>query len=463
MDAAGFAGLAVVALLIAVYAAVSDRLQRWNMTGPIVFVAMGLLVGPTGLDVVDLGFDNEPIGQLAEVTLALVIFGDASRIDLGTLRRQAKLPLRLLLIGLPLTIVAGGLVAWGLFDGLGVVEAALIGAVLAPTDAALGQAVMADRRVPARVRQALNVESGLNDGLVAPIFAVLLAVVAADLGRSADVVADDRSSWVVYAAEQVGLGALVGIGVGLLALLIVQRAAERGWGSAAGVRLAVLALAVLAWALAGAVGGNGFIAAFVGGFVAGSLTREVGSRLNEFLESEGELLSLLVWMVFGGAIAGPMLSELGWRVVLYAVASLTVVRMVPVALALVGTGLRLDTIALLGWFGPRGLASIVYGVAAVTMLGEEGPGRDVLVAVGGTVLLSVLAHGMTAQPLSRWYAGRMHRMRRDESHRTELQHAPELPPRPSTHASPTHSRAGRADTSHTRDAARRNRRAGGHG
>ncbi len=342
-----------------------------------------------------------------------------------------------------------------MFDELGMVEAALIGALLAPTDAALGQAVVTDRRVPVRVRQALNVESGLNDGLVAPIFAVLLAVVAAGIGESAGVAADDRSSWVFYAAQQIGLGALVGIGVGLLAVLVVQRAAERNWTSAAARRLAVLALAVLAWALAGAVGGNGFIAAFVGGLLAGSLTQGVGSGLNDFLESEGELLSLLVWMIFGGAIAGPMLGELTWQVALYAVASLTVVRMVPVTLALMGTGLRMDTTALLGWFGPRGLASIVYGLAAIATLGDHGTGRAVLAAVGGTVLLSVVAHGVTAQPLTRWYAVRMHTMQRDESQRAgpperpELQHAPELPTRPSTDTSPTRSGAGHADKPRT--------------
>lgn len=460
MDSAALAGLSLVAVLVAAYAAVSARLEHLNVTGPIVFVAIGLLIGPTGFDVVDLGVGSEVTGVLAEITLALVLFGDASRIDVRVLRRQAALPARLLLIGLPLTVVVGGLVAWGVFDGLGLVEAALIGAMLAPTDAALGQAVVSNPAIPGRVRQALNVESGLNDGLVAPVFAVLLAVVAANIGQSASVDAGDRSSWVTYAAEQVGFGVVVGVGVGLLAVLVVQQAAARGWTSPAARRLAVLALAVLAWAAAGAIGGNGFIAAFVGGLTAGSLTRDVGTGLNAFLESEGELLSLLVWMIFGGAIAGPMIGDLTWRLALYAVASLTVIRMAPVALALVGTGLRVDTTALLGWFGPRGLASIVYGLAAVETLGEDGIGRDVLATVGGTVLLSVVAHGVTAQPLSRWYARRVgvmaHPGTGDDAGASapELAHAPELPTRPSMDTSPTRGAAERSDTPAARAARR---------
>lgn len=442
MDVTQFTGLSLVALLVAAYAAVSDRLERWEMTGPMVFVGIGLLVGPTGLDVVDLDLGHEVIGLLAEITLALVLFGDASRINLAVLRRQATLPARLLLVGMPLTVLAGGLAAWAIFDGVGLVGAALIGAVLAPTDAALGQAVVANEDIPGRVRQALNVESGLNDGLVAPVVAVLLAVVAEGVGQTATLAADDRGSWIVYAVQQVGLGTVVGIGVGLLAILVARQGTRRELASNATSRLVVLALAVLAWGAANAVGGNGFIAAFIGGLIAGSLTRGVGSGLNTFLDSEDELLSLLVWMVFGGAIVGPMLGELSWQVLVYAVASLTVVRMVPVALALLGTGLRLGTIGLLGWFGPRGLASIVYGLAAVLVLGDVGIGNDVLVAVGGTVLLSVVAHGSSARPLSAWYAGRMQSLPDgDVGHDTEVGHsefqeAPELPTRSSPTAPP---------------------------
>ncbi len=156
--------------------------------------------------------------------------------------------------------------------------------------------------------------------------------------------------------------------------------------------------------------------------------------MNEFLESEGELLSLLVWMIFGATIAGPMLGELDWQIVLYAVASVTVVRMVPVALAVAGSGLRTDTTGLLGWFGPRGLASIVYGLAAVETLGDGGVGGDVLVTVGSTVTLSVLAHGVTARPLSRWYAERVEPMRETSGAGAgpEMTPVSELPTRPST-------------------------------
>ncbi len=413
-------GLAVVAAFVVVYAAVAVRLERTVITAPIVFVAFGILISPAGLDMVDLGLENAATAVLAEITLALVLFADASRIDLRQLRRQAVLPLRLLLIGMPLTVAFGAAVAWAVFGDLSLAEALLIGAVLAPTDAALGEAIVTNDRIPVRVRQTLNVESGLNDGLAAPAFAFFLADVLN--------VGGGGLSWLPLALRLITLGMVVGVTVGAVGVCLGRFAAARGWTSSTWRRLSNLALALLAWSAAEALGGNGFIAAFVGGLTVGGLMDDAGDDLNKFLEEEGQVLSLLVWLIFGGALAGPMLTDVTGQVVLYAVLSLTVVRMIPVALSLSGTGLRLETVGLMAWFGPRGLASIVFGLEAVERIGGA-QGESVLLVVAGTVLLSVVLHGASAQPLSRWYAHRTSQPG-PEGMRAERESAPELRTRP---------------------------------
>jgi NhaP-type Na+/H+ or K+/H+ antiporter len=281
-----------------------------------------------------------------------------------------------------------------------------VGTVLAPTDAALGQAVVSNPRVPVRVRQALNVEAGLNDGLSVPFLALFLALAVAE-GEL-----QPASYWIRFALEQVGLGILVGVGVGLAGGWLVSWASKREWMTDSSQRLALLALAIIAWALADTVGGNGFIAAFVGGLAAGPTVERVGEQLIQFTEAEGQLLNLSVFFIFGVLVVG-LVESLGWQVALYALLSLTVIRMLPVALSLYGTHLRGISVLFAGWFGPRGLASIVLGLIVV----EKAPllpGRDEIeLVVASTVLLSVLLHGVTAAPLSAVYARRVEGMAAD--------------------------------------------------
>lgn len=408
-----FVAPALATALLVAYGMLTGRLARWQVTGPMVFTAAGVLLGPGLLGVFDIELDGESTRVLAEVTLVLVLFGDASRLDFARLRRQGVLPARMLVVGMPVIIAAGAAAAVALFPGISWPLAALLATVLAPTDAALGQAVIADARIPVRVRQALNVESGLNDGVAAPVFAVVLATVAG--GAEAPALPQ-------LLVTRVGLGAVAGLVVGGATALGLRVAGTRGWSSAEGERLVAIAAAVLAWALAELLGGNGFIAAFTGGLVWAAVRGVNASTLTEFLEDDGQLASLLVWLIFGAMLAGPMLDRVDWRTVAFAAVSLTVVRMVPIAVATVGSGLRSETVLLLGWFGPRGLASIVFALEAIDALGAA-EAEVVLVAVGSTVLASVFAHGVTAGPLAAWYA---HRLVRQPPHAPERRAVPSM-------------------------------------
>lgn len=417
----GFTDLAVVAGFVAVFGLVSRRLSTWAVTAPMVFVAFGLAAGPEALDLVALDLDEEFVTGLTEVTLALVLFVDAARIDMRVLRRHHAVPLRMLGLGLPLTVALGTVLALPLFTDFGVWEAALLAAVLAPTDAALGQVVVTSARVPQRIRQAVNVESGLNDGLALPFVTVFVAMAA---GENFDAG--------LFVAEQLGYALAVGLGVGLIGGWAIRLASGRGWMSESFQQLSTLAVALAAFASSGALDGNGFVAAYVAGGAFGFTARDVCGGVYRFSEEEGQLLAMLVFMVFGGAILGPALDDLTWQIALYAVLSLTVVRMVPIALSLAGLGLHAHTIAFLGWFGPRGLASILFGLLVVERSGAVAASDQIFLVMTWTVALSVVAHGFTARPWAGWYGRHLERLgarRRDLAERQELPEHPVRAPR----------------------------------
>jgi sodium/hydrogen antiporter len=389
-------GLAVVAAVVLAYSLVSRRLELSAISAPMVFVAAGVVAGPDVLGLVELEATHGTAFHVAELTLALLLFADAARIDLRSLRGDADLPGRLLGIGMPLTILLGMAAGAILLTELEFWEAAIVAAVLAPTDAALGQAVVSSRAVPARIRQALSVESGLNDGLSVPFLALFLAI-------AVDQTVPAASDWFGFAAEQIGLGALIGVAVGGGGAWLVERSAERGLTTPLFEQFAVLALAVLAFVLADEAGGNGFIAAFVGGLAAGRVGARSGERIFEFTEEQGQLLGLAVFFVFG-TVAISFLDAAGLGIVVYALLSLTLVRMVPVALAVRGMGFRPSTVAFMGWFGPRGLASIILALAVAEEEPELPALGVILAAMTVTVLASVVLHGVTALPGVRAYA-----------------------------------------------------------
>jgi sodium/hydrogen antiporter len=284
------------------------------------------------------------------------------------------------------------LVAFLLFDGLAFWECAIVAAVLAPTDAALGQAVVSNTDLPEQVREGLEVESGLNDGGTVPLLTLFIALAAVEEGV--------EGGWLQFAVEQIGLGVLVGAAVGAAGGWVLRWASERGYTEPLFEKLALAALAIIIYVVAGEVGGNGFIAAFVGGAAAGVTAGAVSQKGRDFAEEEGELLNLTIFFIFG-LYASTALADVTWTIAAYAVLSLTVIRMIPVAIALIGVGLGPATVAFVGWFGPRGLASIILGLVVVDDAGGLAGLSQIFVIMVATVLLSVVAHGVTAAPLSR--------------------------------------------------------------
>jgi NhaP-type Na+/H+ or K+/H+ antiporter len=388
--------VAVISLTLLAFAAVSGRIAGTPITPAMVFTAVGLLAGSEALGLIEVAPGGETVKVLAEATLALVLFGDASRIDARALRGELSVPLRLLGIGLPLTLVAGFVLALVVFPELAWAEALLLAVVLAPTDAALGQAVVTLMRLPSQVRQSLNVESGLNDGICVPLFWIVLAIAQAESGT----IGDGAAARLVL--EQIGYGILAGALAGIASALVVV-AAGRWHVPSAWLQIVPMAGAGLAFGIADPIGGSGFIAAFVGGFVFGALRRRSGGEVGYLIEELGDVLGAVTFIVFGAVLLGPALGDVTWAVALYAVLSLTVVRLIPVRISLIGTGAGRPTVAFLGWFGPRGLASIVF---AILVLEEGGLPHDDLIlnATYVTVGLSVLAHGLTAAPLANRYA-----------------------------------------------------------
>ncbi|MEO1247310.1 MAG: cation:proton antiporter [Pseudomonadota bacterium] len=388
--------MAIVGGLFLAYALLSGRLEGTVLTAPLIFVVAGFLAGSGGFGVANIDVGHSATHVVAELTLILVLFADAARIDLNRVWRDHNLPLRTLLIGLPLTIAAGTWVATLIFPAFGVWEAALLAALLAPTDAALGQSVVSAKAVPIRIRQSINIESGLNDGIALP--AVLL--LAALAGAAHD--ANETGGWLQFGLLQVTLGPLAGAVIGHAGARLIDAAAERGWATTAFQGVGILSLAVLAYVLAEMIGGNGFISAFVAGTLFGNCIRHECSYLFEFMESEGQLLMLTTFLVFGAALLPEGLAHVNAAVVIYAVLSLTAIRMLPIALSLLGSGIRLRTYLFLGWFGPRGLASILF-VLLVLDKAEVPHHAEILATTVITVALSVLLHGVSAAPLARAY------------------------------------------------------------
>ena len=403
-------GILAITLALIAFGLISRKIEGSILTGPILFSAFGLIAGPAAFGLIPLQISNEGLHLLAEVTLILVLFSDAANIDLAQLRRDHNLPVRMLLIGMPLTIALGAMVAFLFFDGLGPWEAALLAAILAPTDAALGQAVVSNRLVPVRIRQALNVESGLNDGVALP-FILLFAAFASAMHAETN-----AAEWLVFGAKQVVFGPLAGIAIGYVGAKLVSSCYRRQWMSESAEGMIALGLAFGAFALAEVVHGNGFIAAFVGGLTFGNTLKKKCQFLYEFAESEGQILILLTFTAFGAAMIPQAMGDVTIIHIAFGFLVLTVLRMLPIQLSLIGTGIKPVTSTFLGWFGPRGLASILF-VLLILEEAELANESTLFAAVIVTVTLSVVLHGMTAGPAARWYGSMSQQMGECEENR----------------------------------------------
>jgi NhaP-type Na+/H+ or K+/H+ antiporter len=389
--------LGVLAALLLGWSLVSQWAQARGVTGPMVFLVAGVLM--SGL--ADFDLDPAQARTLAELTLVVVLFHDASTVRLASLRRDPGIALRLLLVGFPLALLLAGASTYWLLPGIGLAGAVLLAAAITPTDAGLGAATILDPSVPVRLRRALNVESGLNDGLATP---VVLAALAVLVGESEPTRA--LPAILNIGAIPVLLGVGIGVGVGLVGAFLLDGSYTRALSASSTRALAVLTLPVVALSLAELTDGNGFIAAFVTGITFGRASRcvEEEPSAQEGVEMLADLLGFVMWLAAGGLVVGVFLDGFRWQWLVLAVAALTVIRGAAVSVSLLGSGLRLPTVAFLSWFGPRGLASIVFGLLALEELGAGSEVvADVTGVVGLTVLLSVVLHGATAAPLARRY------------------------------------------------------------
>jgi NhaP-type Na+/H+ or K+/H+ antiporter len=389
----------IILLVVAIFSTIIGKLP---ISFQMIFIAAGMLMGWLVTGYVDV---TQPpystiVFLIAEIALVLVLFSDASRVGLKALKN--KLSTRLLTIGLPITIVLGVIIATILFPGIPWWVAGMIGAALAPTDAALGQIVVQNKMVPERIRSTIEIESGLNDGGSVPF---LLVFVAIGLTEEAF---KPLGYFVQVALQQIGFGVIVGLVVGIAGGWLVLKAKNNEWITPEYQRIAFLAMAILTFLIADAIGGSGFIAAFIGGLALGYIVKDAGKILIDFSETEGQLLNLGVFFLLGIVVL-PLLHNITWQILLYSILSLTVIRMLPVAISLIGTKLGTDTVLFIGWFGPRGLASIVLALLALDELKIFPGDTTFITVVFVTVLLSVFAHGLSASPLSNIYARRLSR------------------------------------------------------
>jgi len=382
--------LAIFVLVLFLYSLLSQRIEQTPITAPIVFTALGMLLSSGWGHIAGAGLTPGVFLRLAEVGLVLLLFTDSSRTDLHVLRSIGTLPGRLLSAGMLLTVVLGAVAARLIFPQLSIWEAGILSAILAPTDAGLGQIIVNSPRVPMRVRQALNVEAGLNDGLSVPFLLFFMALAAARIEGGA-------ASLLQFMGEQLGLGIVVGVSIGLIGGWLLRVATRRGWIAEAFRQIAVVTLPLLCLLLAEMVDASMFIAAFVAGLAVQVPFKEAGKHSVEFAEEWGQLLNLAVFFLFGMVVIRDwsQLTLMSW---IYAVLSLTVVRMLPVALALIGTDLSRPTVLFMGWFGPRGLASIVLGLVYLEQELHLPGESTVRLAVMATVVLSIFVHGLSAIP-----------------------------------------------------------------
>lgn len=392
-----YENMAILSLFAFLYSTVAGKLEKTIFSGPVVYITFGLICGSSGIGILNIDVKNIELRMLADITLALFLFADAANADLSILRKNILLPRRMLLIALPLIILTGFAVGLLIFDNLTLFEIAILATMLAATDAALGKAVITNETVPIHIRESLNAESGLNDGICVPILFLFIA-----LAIGTDVQDSSLKLGLTLVLEEIGIGLIVGLSLTLTGTYILKYCWKKGWITELWGQIPIITLSITCFTVAQNLHGSGYIAAFSGGILFGLLSERSKHELLHSAEGTGETLALVTWVIFGAAVVGQSFKFFTWEVVLYAILSLTLVRMLPVYLSLTGTGIDNRSKLFLGWFGPRGLASIVF---AIIVLNEDIAGGEILaVTVVCTVFFSIIAHGLSANPLVRRYS-----------------------------------------------------------
>lgn len=383
--------IAVIAILAFLYSIFAGRIERSFVSGPVIFVGAGIILGPLGLGWFQSSETRGDLRLMADLTLVLILFSDAANANLTTLKNSIKIPARMLLIGLPGVILLGFVSAVVLFGVLTLFEAAILATILAATDAALGKAVVTDKRLPGWIREGLNAESGLNDGLCVPILFIFIAL-ALDTAH--------KVAPILVVVQELGIGLLVGLSVTFVCAHLLRLCLRHGWVTDIWRQVTIGALALACFSIAQELHGSGYIAAFSGGLLFGYLMSDVKHDFVLAAEGIGETLAMITWLMFGISVVSQVIGTVSWQIIVYATLSLTGVRMLPIYLALNGTDSTLRDRLFLGWFGPRGLASIVFAIIVLDSGLPGGPFIALVVIV--TVFLSLLAHGFSAKPMTAW-------------------------------------------------------------
>jgi NhaP-type Na+/H+ or K+/H+ antiporter len=388
--------LVVILLLLLGWALIAGRLARFSVTAPLALLVAGvaLTAGQDPVFVFDIEFAAAE--RIVEVVVAILLFTDAVEVPGGVLGREPRLTLRLLLIALPLSLLVAWLLGVVLLHGLNLWLLGVLATIVMSVDLAPAVSFVRDRRIPDRLRQVLTAESGLNDGIIAPVFLFCLAAATASGGEAqADAAIDAVPSFVIALL----VGALVGAGTAR----VLDRALRAGWTQPPTLRLGVLTLPLLAYAGAVVLGGNGFIAAFVAGVFFEPEARRLPADALHLVEDVGALLSLALWFLFGAVLTDVVeRGSITWQVVLYAALALTVGRMVPVAVSLIGTDVAGRDRLFLGWARPRGIASLVFGLLAyIDLTGHDA--ELVLAVMVVTVAASIVVHGLSTGLVARRY------------------------------------------------------------
>ncbi len=388
----------ISALLVLGYGFFSSLLNSNNISGPMVFTLTGIILSPLGIGSSYIHLNTEAIQIIAEIALIIVLFSDASEINLKNLKNSWKIPMRLLFVALPLSVLFSTFVAYEMFENVSILYLLLMALILTPTDAALGKAVVTDKKVPQQISSSINVESGLNDGIVFPLVITVVIFIT-----NAENTHLDDYSWIVYIFKQIFFGAVIGSVVGFLNAKLSIFFISKAWTGSSYKNLIPVAIAIFSYYLAEYFSGNGFISAYFSGLLVGNYNKVLRNNIKDFTESEGELLILISFLVFGLSFIPLSVEYWHLKEFIYASLSLTILRMLPVAISLTGLNLSLKTKLFIGWFGPRGIASILYVLIVFAKLGSIEGYESIFSVITLTILMSIFLHGITAKVFVKLY------------------------------------------------------------